>query len=662
MIDIKYFDDLVDDEKLNIVNKIKELYCVKNLSLNEVCEILNFKKTSLRVLFRRYNIRKTNEQAALSRQRVCKLNTGYDSYSSIPNVKEKRRKTMNEKFGYDCNLQLPEIRQKVQDNCLKNYGVLHHFLRDDVKQKSKKTCKSKEFSDKLKNIWLSRDEDSKKIIGNKISNTLKNRTSDEIQIANMKSKQTRLKKYGNENYVNIEKIKQTNLTRYGFEFILQSPDIRKRIEQTCLEKYGYKQIMQSPDFREKIEQINLDKYGHKCVLSNMDVQNKIKSTMLQRYGVIHPIQSTEIKEKILHTCEERYGRHRASQSHISNESYNIISNEYLFKNFIINIDYVNRTPYKLAQLLEINQGLINVYIRKYDCQHLINYKASHYEQDIQSYFNDLHVYTFLRDRKTIKPQEMDLFIPEFNFGIEFNGNYYHCVNSLNKIEDINKRGNELYHQNKSLKAKEKGIFIYHIFEYEWNDERKREIIKSQLRNLCHKNENKIYARNCEIKEVKDNKLIRQFLDENHLQGYRSSKIKLGLFYNDELVSLMTFGKPYLSKSNKYEWELYRFCNKLNTSVIGGFNKLFKYFIKNYNPQSILTYSDFAKGNGNVYEKIGFKQLELTKPNYVWWNKDEILTRYQTQMKDEVKVMEEQGFLRIFDCGNYKWVWNKENNI
>ena len=237
-----------------------------------------------------------------------------------------------------------------------------------------------------------------------------------------------------------------------------------------------------------------------------------------------------------------------------------------------------------------------------------------------------------------------------NLGIEFNGSWWHS----NLYKETN------YHQNKSLKAQEKGIFIYHIFEYEWNDERKRAIIESQLRNLCHKNENRIYARKCEIREIKDTKLVRNFLNTNHLQGFRNSSIKLGLFYNDELVSLITFGKPYLNKSNKYEWELYRFCNKLNTSVVGGFDKLFKYFIRTYKPQLILTYSDFAKGDGYTYEKMGFKNLGLTKPNYVWFNNDtkEVLTRYQTQMKDETKIMEENNYIRIYDSGNNKWLYER----
>ena len=158
--------------------------------------------------------------------------------------------------------------------------------------------------------------------------------------------------------------------------------------------------------------------------------------------------------------------------------------------------------------------------------------------------------------------------------------------------------------------------------------------------------------------ILDIELVRKFLNKNHLQGFRNSSIKLGLFYNNELVSLMTFGKPYINKSDKYEWEIYRFCNKLNTSVIGGFDKLFKYFIKVYNPKSILTYSDFSKGDGHTYENIGFKKIELTKPNYIWFNNDtkEVLTRYQTQMKNEIDVMESNNYIKIYDCGNNKWVY------
>ena len=80
--------------------------------------------------------------------------------------------------------------------------------------------------------------------------------------------------------------------------------------------------------------------------------------------------------------------------------------------------------------------------------------------------------------------------------------------------------------------------MIHIFEDEWLF--KKEIVKSRLLNLIGKTPNKIYARKCEIKEISSKDSVK-FLEENHIQGNVNSKIRIGLFYNDELVSLMTFG-------------------------------------------------------------------------------------------------------------------------
>ena len=103
----------------------------------------------------------------------------------------------------------------------------------------------------------------------------------------------------------------------------------------------------------------------------------------------------------------------------------------------------------------------------------------------------------------------------------------------------------------------------------------KEKIINQIRNILNKNENKIYARKCEVRQIstKDKNI---FLNENHLQSQDRSTIKLGLFYENDLVSIMTFVKPRFT--NKYNWELSRFCSKANYNVVGGASKLFKYFV------------------------------------------------------------------------------------
>ena len=121
-----------------------------------------------------------------------------------------------------------------------------------------------------------------------------------------------------------------------------------------------------------------------------------------------------------------------------------------------------------------------------------------------------------------------------------------------------------------------GIFLFHIFGYEWTN--KKHIIESMIRNLLYKNEFIVYGRKTNIREV-DSSSARVFLNQNHRQGYAPAPIRYGLYYEDELVSLMTFSKIRHTIGESKDangYELVRFCNKLNTSVIGGASKLFRY--------------------------------------------------------------------------------------
>ncbi len=557
----------------------------------------------------------------------------------------RNKKTCIEKYGVESTNQLESKKEKTKQTCLERYGVDNPY----------------KDSDRMKKAYQEKfgvDNPSKSdIVKEKISNKLLNRSNEEKLETQEKTKQTCLERYGVE-YVSQNqdiknKMKKTNLEKYGVEYSFQSEEVKEKIKQAWINKSNE----DKRSIKEKIKRTNIDRYGVEYSFQSEYIKEKIKQTNIKRYGYTSYTKTDEFKNKVSNIAKYKRNNliHCINNKHIPDTTLKIVSCEKCFKEYINNLDELNKNILYISNNLGYSLSRTGYYINLYNAKSLIHTMTHHsyYEDEITKYMFSLVNYIEQNNRKLIYPQEIDLYISDFKLGIEFNGSYWHSY----LYKEIR------YHQNKSLRALENGSFIYHIFEYEWNDERKRSIIKSQLKNICHKNENKIYARNCEIKEIKDNDLIRDFLDKNHLQGYRSSNIKLGLFYNNELVSIMTFGKPYLNKSNKYEWELYRFCNKLNTSVIGGFNKLFKYFIRTYNPKNILTYSDFAKGDGHTYEKMGFKKLELTKPNYIWWKKsndgDEVLSRYQTQMKNEVEIMEENNYLRIYDCGNFKWEWNNE---
>lgn len=613
--DYRNFSPLEKDKFLKF---IQNKYCDELMTDSEISNIINCGYQTIQKIRLENNIKRTPEQQKSLNEKHCLEKYGVKSTNQLDSKKEKVKQTNIKKYGVENIFQDTERMKKAYQEKL---GVDNPWQSETVKEKTKRT-KLERYGDE-------------------------NYRNDE------KIKHTCLEKYGVEHYWQSsqvkDKIKQTNLERYGVEYVFQDTERMKHIYQ---EKLGVDNPFQSEEIKDKIKQNNLEKYSVEYNWQREDVKEKIKQTNLDKYGVEHYAQTIEYKNKLSEAAKQRRLKciKNNSQKHLSDETMRIISNKNNFREYVLSLDRENRNIKYIAESLGYTYSPISKYIRDYECEDIVIHQTgkSYYEKDIVSFINSFNLLYKTSDRHEIYPNEMDIYIKDCKLGIEFNGSWWHS----NYYKSNN------YHQNKSLKAQEKGIFIYHIFEYEWNDERKRPIIESQLRNLCHKNENKIYARKCEIKEIIDTKLVRQFLDTNHLQGFRNSSIKLGLFHNNELVSLMTFGKPYLNKSNNYEWELYRFCNKLNTSVIGGFDKLFKYFIKTYNPKSILTYSDFAKGDGHTYEKMGFKKLELTVPNYVWFNNDtkELYTRYQTQMKNEVEIMENNNFVRIYDSGNNKWLY------
>jgi len=204
-----------------------------------------------------------------------------------------------------------------------------------------------------------------------------------------------------------------------------------------------------------------------------------------------------------------------------------------------------------------------------------------------------------------------------------------------------------------------------IFEDEWLD--KKEIVKSRISNLLGKSK-KIGARNCEVKFIEDNNLVRDFLVKNHIQGFVGSVYKVGLFFNGELVSLMTFGNlrknlGQTSKINSYE--LLRFCNLLNTTVVGGASKMFNFFLRNIDVEFILSYADRRWSKGNLYENIGFKKIKNTIPNYFYivdgrregrfkFRKDALITQGFNPTLTEVEIQHSRGYYRIFDSGSIRY--------
>jgi hypothetical protein len=337
---------------------------------------------------------------------------------------------------------------------------------------------------------------------------------------------------------------------------------------------------------------------------------------------------------------------------ICDEKMKILSNTHL------SLHNITADEYKLKYGEIISKNLNESYINRLMTTEPNTPFRSEPENEICDFLSEIGVEYLTNNKSALNGTELDIFIPTHNIGIEYNGLYWHSE----------KRGkHKNYHLDKTKKCLTKNIKLIHIFSDEWKS--KKEIIKQRLKNLLNKNEEKIYARNCEIVSItKEEK--KSFLDSHHLQGNDKSTIYYGLKNNGVLVSVITLGNLRSSLGHKTKnggsLELYRYCN---LNVIGGFSKLLKHIIKHHNPNKILTYADRNWSPSDeycFYGKNGFSFVGFTKPNYHYtknytiklhrynFRKDKLVKMGFDPSKTENQIMYEEGFDKIWDTGNLKY--------
>lgn len=270
------------------------------------------------------------------------------------------------------------------------------------------------------------------------------------------------------------------------------------------------------------------------------------------------------------------------------------------------------------------------------------------------------------DNKILEGKELDIYVPEKKFAIEFNGLYFHREGL---VDNLQYGKNKDYHLNKTNACLEKGIRLFHIFEDEWKQNKELILIKI-FHALGINNKPIIGARKCIIKEI-PNKESRKFLDKNHIQGGDIAKYRLGAFHEKELVGVLTLVKM------KGEWKLNRFATSINYKLPGLASKMFKHALSLYNIEKITTFSDKRYGHfpeKSVYLKLAFKYIEDTKPAYWYYEmksgvrhnrqkfmKHKILKQYpqyNNKNMSEKEMMIDLGYDRIWDCGHYKFVFLK----
>ena len=457
-----------------------------------------------------------------------------------------------------------------------------------------------------------------------------------------------------------------------------SDSTKEKRKETCIEVYGVDNVAKNIDIQKKIEDTNMERYGCKSTFQNQEVRDKWTTNIQEKYGVDHIFQLPNVIESIkekrqIYLNENFEGKELFTTNFFKDKSntttqirmldkFGFKSDEYEF------LEYNNRNLDSVYSEFVIKHNTCNntFIIKKHNLSYRLSTKlelCSHcYTPDIKSgsekelcEWVKSHVDGVIDTDKTIlNPKHLDIYIPSHNLAIEFNGLYFHS--------DLYK--DETYHLNKFIGCSDKGIHLINVWEDDWKF--RNDIVKSIILNKLGLITNKIYARKCIIKEVPYN-ISRDFLNLNHIQGVCNSNINYGLYYKDELVSLMTFGSR--SINNSQQLELLRFCNKLNLNVIGGASKLFKHFISNNDFNEIVSFADLSIFDGNLYKILGFEFIHRNKPNYWWvvnghrkhrftYNKKKLVKDGFDPNKTEIEIMHDEGYYRIFGVGMDKWVYKK----
>lgn len=296
------------------------------------------------------------------------------------------------------------------------------------------------------------------------------------------------------------------------------------------------------------------------------------------------------------------------------------------------------------------------------CSHVI----SRGEEEIFNYIKDhcdLEVEHNVRGILS-NNKELDIYIPTKNVAIEYNGMRWHS-------ELFNKDKN--YHLNKLEECNRRGIKLIQIFESEYLSNKNLVLNKLLYIIGCSEVKERVYARNCVVKEI-DKEEAKAFLKNNHIQGYVAATIYLGLFHNEQLLSVMSLKKQNNKIEN--EWELTRFANLNSYIVNGSFGKVFKYFVKNYQPNIVKSFADrrwTIDKNDNLYVKNGFELEKVTKPEYRYtkgqndyihkfnFRKQILHRKYGLPLSmTETEMTEKLGYYKIWDCGLFKYVWQANN--
>lgn len=446
------------------------------------------------------------------------------------------------------------------------------------------------------------------------------------------------------------KVKETNIEKYGVDSPMKNPvSIAKKIA-TCLEKYGVDYPSMCDGVKDKIYKTNYNKYGVKTVLQLVDTRDKLKvfynehkdiidkkrkNTCLEKYGVDSPAKNEDIINKIKNThiinsgiSNGRTGKSLELYSETIHNNFVNKYNDYDFLSVDFNTHTLSLFCDKCNEIYSIKiQQFRDRYIRpNIDmctlCNPIGSYSDSNSEKDLYNFIKENYDGEIIQnDRKLLNGLELDIYLPDMNIAVEYNGIYWHS--NYYKASD--------YHLNKSNLCEQLGINLVHIYEDDWKGY-KNNIIKTNILKLLGKN--CIYLQPNEhynIIENIDNDICKQFVDENSITSIDFLVNNISLYIGDILVAIMFFDNDNISHCEHIDYN-------------GSLHILFDYIIKKYNFNKIDIYIDRSWPLVDEYLKLGFTIAENMEP-----------IKYYVSGCNRTDTITD---MYIYDSGKFKLTYNK----
>lgn len=605
-------------------NDFYYLYIELNWSAKDIAQLLGRSRDAVQRILRKLNIQKPSVLAQQSRENMNLRSTGTRFPNASPEALEKKKNTNLSRYGETTVLKNKDYRE---GGMIRKYGKSYPQQVDSIRQKCKETNKSRYGKEYVFQ-------------------------TDEFKEQN---KQKMLEEYGVDNYAKTDKFKK------------QMNDV--------LEKYGeqydatFTAISQVPHVKERAIQTNTEKYGVKYATQASEVKKARKETFKSRYGVEWMTQHSAFVKKAQQTLKERYGVTGTSQLHIKHKKD--MNKEFWLSHFLDKRSGAFDVA-KCAQYHGIRDGAVLTWKRKLGIN-IRNKGGSVIEGDIAGLLSQWGIEAETKNRHLLgkSSKEIDIYLPKFKVGIEYDGLLFHSQGSRDYGRIKNMDINHL--QNKYNEAVNNNIKLFNIFETEWRNPVQNKIWQAILKRSV-KLLPSISLDYC-VPIMLDVEIADEFLEENSLEVYEQSNISIGLTDGITLYAVAQFKEVNPAQG---KWQVVRFAVNNGYNVAGALNELINKFLEenldvtelacsadlryadlDQYEQTICTFTKKTTPFGYLFKTIGNSRVKdltlITLSSYDKSTAEEELGYYD----DKLTVVENfyaNDYRSIYDCGRaiYKY--------